>query len=98
MSVYEITLIDPTDPGRPAERVLRITAVDQMVFLHIDKYEEGVPTTTLTTQEEIAVSLPGLRQALELLTEDGLREDAREKDQRGFKARIGGARQAVVTL
>jgi hypothetical protein len=98
MSVYEITLIDPTGPGRPAERVLRITSVDEMVFLSIDEYDEGNPTITLTKKEEIAVSLPGLREALDLLARDGHREDMRERDQHGPKARIGGYRATVVPL
>lgn len=98
MSVYEITLVDPTAPGRPAERVLRITAVDQMVFLSIDKYQEGVPTTTLTTEAEIAVSLPGLREALDLLSHDGFREDLRDRDQSGLKANLKGVRLGTVPL
>lgn len=99
MSVYDITLADPTQPERPAERLLRVCAVGDLVFVSIDTCDDGNPTLTLTTQEEITVSLPALRQALQLLSDDGHREGLRGKDERGEPLPdLVGQRQIVVPL
>lgn len=98
MSVYDITLTDPTEPGRPATYVLHVTAVDQMVFVSICDYDEGNPETKMVAKASIGVSLPALRDALNLLSSDGFREDMRERDQHGPRSRIGGHRVGSVPL
>ena len=99
MSVYDITLSDPTEQVAPPTTVLRVTAVDDLAFITIEKYDEEFNKRTLTTVAEMVVSLPALREVVDLLSHDRDREDLRTKDKHGEPgARIGGTRMVVAPL
>jgi hypothetical protein len=99
MSVYEITLADPTDPARPAVKVLQLAAVGDLAFVSVCDYDEGNPTTTATTVASMCVSLPALREAINLLSHDRDREANRQRDDRGQPtADIAGNRYVVAPL
>ena len=95
MSVFGITLTDPTENVAPPERLLRVTAVEDLVFVSVEKYDETHGTTTTETVAEIAVSLPALLEAVQLLSHDRDREAVRVHDKNGPTARIGGDRLRV---
>jgi hypothetical protein len=77
VSVYEVTLNDCLHPVAPPETVLRISCVEQTAFVSIATYTENAKSRTIKEIAEIAVSLPALRQALQLLSDDGFREGMR---------------------
>lgn len=83
MSINEISLGNPTDPSRPHEEVLNVSAVGDLAFVSVCKVDEGNPTTTSTVVAQMIVSLPSLRDALVLLCQDRDRESLRPKDERG---------------
>lgn len=85
MSVHEINLSDPTDKQHPPEKVLNLSAVGDLAFVSVCTYADGNPETVTTVEREITVSLPALRQAVELLSNDGNRERLRPEDARGEK-------------
>jgi hypothetical protein len=85
MSIHEINLSNPTDQSYPPDRVLNVSAVGDLAFVNICTYDDGNPETTTTVQQQITVSLPALRQAIELLSDDGNRERLRPSDARGEK-------------
>lgn len=85
MSVHEINLSDPTDQAHPPEKVLNLSAVGDLAFVSVCTYDDGNPETTTTVEREICVSLPALRQAVQLLSDDGNRERLRPADDRGEK-------------
>ena len=99
MSVYEIALADPTDPARPAIALLRICAVGDLAFVNICEEDDGNPTSTSKVIASMTVSLPALREAVDLLSHDRDREAMRVKDDRGEpQADIGGNRFVVAPL
>lgn len=99
MSIYEITLQDPTGQVAPPEHILHLASVDDLVFVTIAKYDEGSTKRTHETVADITVSLPALREAIELLSHDRDREAARLVDRSGERtARIGGTRYTVAPL
>jgi hypothetical protein len=83
MSIDEISLADPTDPARPAEKVLTLSVVGDLAFVSVTSVTDGNPTTTSTVDAEMVVSLPTLRDAVVLLCQDRDRESCRPKDERG---------------
>jgi hypothetical protein len=83
VSVHEINLSDPTDKAMPPERVLNLSAVGDLAFVSICTYGGGNPETKTTVESEMAVSLPALKQAIALLSDDGNRERLRPTDQQG---------------
>jgi hypothetical protein len=83
VSINEITLADPTNPARPAEKVLTLSAVGDLAFVTVSTVDEGNPDTTTTVAAEMTVSLPTLRDALVLLCQDRDRERLRPVDKRG---------------
>jgi hypothetical protein len=83
MSINEISLADPTDPGRPAEKTLELSVVGDLAFVQVVEVDEGNPKTTTTVVAEMCVSLPTLRDAVILLCQDRDREGLRPKDERG---------------
>lgn len=104
MSVYQISLADCLNPGTsPPSQVLTLAVIDDTVFLQIDKLSGSGDTETHKTKVEITVSLPSLRQALELLADDSAREAARPLDppdnEHGDRGtRIAGARYTVTPI
>lgn len=80
MSVYEISLKDCLDPAAPPDQVLTISAVDDTAFIQIEKVKEDGATTKKTKVAEISVSIASLWEAVDLLREDGRREDLRPVD------------------
>ena len=99
MSINEISLMNPTDPGRPAENVLTLSTVGDLAFITVSKVDEGNPSTTTTVTAEMVVSLPTLRDALVLLCQDRDRERLRPKDERGeLLADLAGYRYVQVPV
>lgn len=96
--IYEVSLYDPTDKLSPPDRLLRISAVADLAFISIDDYESGNPDCKTHAVAQIAVSLPALRQALQLMRDDIEREAARESDEHGKRPELTGARHSVVPL
>lgn len=83
MSINEISLADPTNPGRPAEETLTLSVVGDLAFVSVCKVDDGNPDTTSTVIAEMIVSLPTLRDAVVLLCQDRDRESLRPRDARG---------------
>ena len=99
MSVYDITLASPTEKYAPPETLLRLTSVDDLAFLSVETYEEVDGVRTFKSVADMTVSLPALREAINLLSHDRDREDCRPVDERGEKgARIAGHRLVVSPL
>lgn len=99
MSVYEVALADPTHLSRPAVELLRISAVGDLAFVAVCKHDEGNPESKDTVVAEMTVSLPALREAVELLSHDRDRESLRPRDQRGEPmSDIAGNRFVVAPL
>jgi hypothetical protein len=99
MSVQNVIISDCLERVAPPEQVLRIGAVEDTAFVYIEKYDEDAKGTKTTIIAQIAVSLPALREALQLLRNDTEREDLRAKDKDGsLTTRIGGIRHAVMPL
>lgn len=95
MSVNEITLADPTNPGRPAEKVLRLSVVGDLAFVNVSTVDEGNPTTTMTVVAEMVVSRQSLRDAMVLLCQDTDRESLRPSDEHGPLPSLAGQRFVV---
>ena len=97
--IHEITLVDPTEPVSPPERILRISAVEDLAFIDIGRSEGDGKTETLEIVASMTVSLPALREALDLLRHDVDREHQRPKDGKTtYSARIDGPRFGVMPL
>lgn len=97
MSINEISLSDPTEPGRPSENVLTLSVVGDLAFVQVCKVDEGNPSTTSTVVAEMTVSLPTLRDAVILLCQDRDRESLRPVDDRGEPMPDIGGTRIVVT-
>lgn len=101
MAIQQITLKDCLDRAEPPAKTLALAVVDDTVFLSINEWSEGGASTTQTIQKDIAVSSASLREALELLAADRMREDLRPLDPPGNgkgqrSARLDGHRAGVV--
>lgn len=103
MAVHQIMLADCLDGARPPDRVLTLSVVGDTAFLAIEKYAEGSGTTKTKEIVDISVSMPSLREALELLANDREREDLRPLDPPGNErgelgTTFGGQRRGWVKL
>lgn len=103
MAVHQITLKDCLERVEPPEKVLTIAVVDDAVFVSISQCTQDGQRTILTEIADIAVSSATLREALELLAADRVREDARPLDPPGNDqgtraARLAGNRLSVAAL
>jgi hypothetical protein len=99
--IHDITLADPTDPISPPETVLRLAAVEDVIWVYIQSHDSDGETDTFTTIAEQSVSLPALREALDLIRHDVDRENARPKikhDRNEREARLEGARVSMMPL
>ena len=99
--IQRITLLDCLQPGD--DIALDLTAIDDAVFVRLSYDETGDDkTTTVRHTREITVSLPALRQALDLLACDAAREHLRPTDpnlESGEKLpRLGGTRFVSVPV
>lgn len=103
MAIQQITLKDCLDRTEPPEKVLALAVVDDTVFVSINEWKNDHDTSTQKTTADIAVSSASLREALELLAADRVREDLRPLDPPGNEqgqraARLDGPRAGVVKL
>lgn len=99
--IHDITLADPLDPVSPPERVVRLAAVGDTLWIYFQKHDSDGKTDTFKTVAEQAVSLPALREALDLIRHDVERENARPKmhaDRNDREASISGPRFGVAPL
>jgi hypothetical protein len=99
--IHDITLADPLDPVSPPETVLRICAVDDVLWVYIQKHDSDDKTDTFATIAEQAVSLPALREALDLIRHDVDRENQRPQQKPGDNARttmLAGQREGRMPL
>ena len=97
--IHEITLADPSEPMAPPEKVLCVSAVEDLAFIDIKTVDGDGKSETFTTVASITVSLPALREALDLLRHDVDREHQRPKDGTNtYSARIDGPRFGVMPL
>jgi len=103
MAIHQIMLADCLDGAKPPARVLTVSVVGDTAFLAVEDYTEGGGSTTTKEVAQISVSLPSLRDALELLGEDRRREDLRPMDPPGngqgdMSATLAGQRYGWVRL
>ncbi|WP_042400049.1 hypothetical protein [Streptacidiphilus carbonis] len=101
MAVFQISLADCLDGARPPDQILTLAVVDDTVFVAVEKYTEvDAKESRQKEKAMIAVSLPSLREALELLANDRSREDLRPVDgEHGdMGARLKGPRAGWVKL
>lgn len=103
MAIQQITLKDCLDRAEPPAKTLALAVVDDTVFLSINEWTEGSEFTRQEIKKGIAVSSASLREALELLAADRVREDLRPLDPPGNDqgqraARLDGPRAGVVKL
>ena len=103
MAIQRIILKDCIDRAEPPAKVLALAVIDDTVFVSIDEWIEAHDTSTQKTTADIAVSSASLREALELLAADRIREDARPLDPPGNdkgqrSARLDGYRVSAVKL
>ncbi len=104
MAVHQIMLADCLDGAKPPARVLTISVIGDTAFLAIEQYAEtGNSSTTTKEVADVSVSLPSLREALELLNNDRAREDLRPLDppdnERGERsATLAGQRYGWVRM
>ena len=99
--IHDITLADPTDPVSPPETVVRLSAVGDVLWLYFQTHDNDGKTDTFTTVTEQAVSLPAMREALDLIRHDIDREDQRPKikpDRNERESKISGVRFGVAPL
>lgn len=98
-SIFKITLHDPTGHEFPPAEVLNISSVGDLVFFSIDEYEEDGRKSAYKTKQDICLSLPALREAVEFLSHDRDRESSRPRDEHGeASADIAGHRWKVAPL
>ena len=96
--IYEITLADPAEPMAPPETVLRVSAVEDLAFVAILKLKDDREGTHKILAE-MTVSLPALREALDLLRHDVDRENCRPKDgPKTYAAKLDGIRFGLMPL
>ena len=97
--IHEITLADPAEPIAPPEKVLRVSAVEDLAFIDIVRSDGDGKSETFTTLASMTVSLPALREALDLLRHDVDRENQRPRDGKTTRsARIDGQRIGLMPL
>jgi hypothetical protein len=99
--IHDITLADPLDPMSPPETVLRLSAVGDALWVSIQKHDNDAKTDTFTTVAEQCVSLPAIREALDLIRHDIDRENQRPLERPGHNEReatIPGDRFGVMPL
>jgi len=97
--IHEITLANPAEPIAPPETVLSVSAVEDLAFIDIKRLEGDGRSETFTTVASMTVSLPALREALDLLRHDVDRENQRPKDGKTTRsAKIDGPRFGVMPL
>jgi hypothetical protein len=97
--IHEITLADPSEPMAPPEKVLRVSAVQDLAFIDILRSEGDGKVETLTTITSMTVSLPALREALDLLRHDVDRENCRPADGKTTRsAKLDGVRFGLMPL
>ena len=103
MAVQHVSLKDCIDRAEPPAKVLTLSVVDDTVFVSINGWDEKGDSHTQHVKAAIAVSSASLREALQLLADDQVREDLRPLDPPGNdrgerSARIGGVRAGIVKL
>jgi hypothetical protein len=103
MAVHQIMLADCLDGAKPPARVLTVSVVGDTAFLAVEDYADGGGSTTTKEVAQISVSLPSLRDALDLLADDRSREDLRPLDPPGndrgeYAATLAGQRYGWVRL
>jgi len=97
--IHEVILKDPTKRIEPPEEALRVSAVADLVFLRIEEYAETSDGVTTNILSEFTVSLPALREALDLIRHDVDREELRATDKNGnVEAHLNGVRYSVMPL
>jgi hypothetical protein len=97
--IHEITLADPVEPMAPPKQVLRVSAVQDLAFIDIVKLGGDGKTETFTTIASMTVSLPALREALDLLRHDVDRENCRPADGKTMRsAKLDGLRFGLLPL
>jgi hypothetical protein len=99
--IHDITLADPSDPQSPPETVVRLAAVDDLLWIYIQKHDSDNKGDHFETIAEQCVSLPAIREALELIRHDVERERARPVINEGDNARgalLTGLRKTEVPL
>jgi hypothetical protein len=96
--IHEITFADPAEPMSPPETVLRVSAVDDLAFIAILSLK-GDREGTHKIKAEMTVSLPALREALDLLRHDVDRENCRPADGKTTRsAKLDGVRFGMMPL
>lgn len=99
MTIHHVSLNDCLEGTSPPGKVLTLGVVDDTAFVYINSVtSQGDKAETQTVTAEIAVSLASLREALALLSNDRSREDLRETDDAGPKARLSGQRAVIVPI
>lgn len=98
MTIHHISLNDCLEGTSPPGKVLTLGVVDDTAFVYINTVTgEGDKSETQTVKAEITVSLASLREALELLSSDRLRESLRPRDKdAGAETRLAGHRIVIV--
>lgn len=76
--VHEITLSDPLEKQMPPEKVLVLKSVGDSLFVSIETFDEDNRSTNRTVVADSCVSLPAIREALELMRNGEERERLRE--------------------
>lgn len=99
--IHDVTLADPSDPVSPPETVVRLAAVDDLLWIYIQKHDSDHKGDHFKTIAEQCVSLPAIREALDLIRHDTERERARPKlheDRNERGALIDGLRRTDAPL
>lgn len=99
--IHDITLADPSDPQSPPETVVRLAAVDDLLWIYIQKHDTDGKSDHFETIAEQCVSLPAIREALDLIRHDTERERARPVINEGRNERdalISGLRETRAPL
>jgi hypothetical protein len=92
--IHEISLAECLEPCAPPDRVLRVSALDDVAFVRISEVKQDSHSETHTETAEISVSLPSLLEALALLAADVERENLRplDRDGKSRETRLAGTR------
>lgn len=96
--IHTITLSDPTEDVSPPENVLQVCAVGDLAFISFGKYDETHDSNEITEKRQMTVSLPALKEAVELLSHDRDREAMRGERGTQHEADILGDRFRVAPL
>lgn len=99
--INRISLAECLEKCSPAEKVLDVSVVDDTAFVRICDASEDHQTETRREVASVAVSLPSLIEALNLLALDAERERLRPCDNPetgSHEARLAGRRLSVVPV